>query len=193
MGATDTRTGVLDEVIPQVRAKYPTVEGPQGLHLMGVSMGGGGGMQMWLSDPSRFASATIISAPILNEQDTRKFLRRFMPKRGMEAVFGPEGSGQGVDPYGKLASVEGLQGSRLTFGAATSDIGNILGSNERFHDHLRDRNVPHRFVTFTGRHGWKWWAPMFTYSLCYNLNADCAAPPPDGWNVAATAAGGAQL
>jgi enterochelin esterase-like enzyme len=174
---------VLEEVIPQVRETYPTVEGSEGLHLMGVSMGGGGGMQMWLSDPSRFASATIISAPILDEQDTRKFLRRFMPKKGMDRVFGPEGSGRGVDPY-SVDGVEDLKSSRLTFGAATSDMGRILDSNEAFHEHLDDNAVPHRFVTFTGHHGWKWWAPMFTYSLCYNLNENCTAPPPDGWQVA---------
>jgi enterochelin esterase-like enzyme len=175
---------VLDEVIPAVRDRYPTIGGSAGLHLMGVSMGGGGGMQMWLPDPSRFASATIISAPILDEAGTRKFLRRFMPNKGMDSVFGPEGSGQGVDPYRRLASPEALEGSRLIFGAATHDIANILDSNERFHQHLVQANVPHRFVTFSGRHGWRSWAPMFAYSLCYNLDDDCSAAPPKGWSVA---------
>ncbi len=184
-GSHNYKDWVLDEVVPQVRAAYPTIEGPAGLHLMGISMGGGGGIQMWLSDPSRFASATIISAPILNEQDIRKFLGRFMPKKGMDRVFGPEGSGRGVDPF-SVTDPAALQGSQLTFGAGTSDLGGILRSNERFHEHLDAAQVPHRFVTFTGAHNWKWWAPMFAYSLCHHLNPSCPAALPDGWAEART-------
>jgi enterochelin esterase-like enzyme len=164
-GSHRYRDLVLEEVVPAVRATYPTVEGRAGLHLMGVSMGGGGGLQMWLHDPTRFASATIISAPILDEEETRRFLRRFMPKRAMQRVFGPPGSGVGVDPYVALRSPEALGGSVLIFGAAERDRGGILASNRRFHAHLEAHGVPHHFAVFPGRHDWSAWAPMFAQSL----------------------------
>lgn len=156
---------------------------------MGVSMGGGGGMQMWLDDPSRFASATILSAPILDEAGIRKFLRKFMSTQAMDRVFGPPGDGIGVDPYQALQDPEALEGSRLTFGAAKHDLGRILDSNEAFHEHLSGRDVPHRFVTFNGGHGWRTWAPVFVFALCQHLAKPCTMQTPSGWAVAVEPSG----
>jgi enterochelin esterase-like enzyme len=177
-GSHHWRDWVLEEVVPAVREAYPTIEGPQGLHLMGVSMGGGGGMQMWLDDPSRFASATIVSAPILDEADTRAFLRRFVPPQALQAVFGPPGSNVGTDPYAALTDPAALEGSRLLFGAAEHDRGGILESNRAFHRHLKSHGVPHRFVVFKGGHGWRAWARVFPYALCIHLDPSCTLPPP---------------
>ena len=180
-GSHRYRDWVMEEVVPHIRRKHPTVDGPKGLHLMGVSMGGGGGIQLWLNDPGRFASATIISAPILDENDTRKFLRKFMSSRAMDRVFGPRGEGDGVDPFELTASR--LDGSQLIFGAATGDLGGILASNRTFHERLESRDVPHRFVQFSGRHNWESWAAMFVYSLCHQLQDTCQMETPRGWTV----------
>ncbi len=172
-GSHHYRDWVLEEVVPRVRGEFPVIDGQAGMHLLGVSMGGGGGMQMWLSDPSRFASATIISAPILSEEDIRRFLRRFIPKRILNRAFGPPGSGNGTDPYDALAEPGDLQGSRLTFGAAEKDLGNIAASNAAFHRHLEDHGVPHRYLPFAGKHRWTSWAPVFVDALCHNLQERC--------------------
>ncbi len=182
-GSHHYRDWVLNEVVPDVRAKHPTIPGAEGLHLVGVSMGGGGGLQMWLAEPSRFASATILSAPILNERDTRAFLRRFMSPRAIEHVFGPPGSGAGVDPYVALAGPEATGGSRLLFGAARQDIGGLLASNRRFHEHLAAREVPHRFVTFAGKHRWDAWGPMFVFGLCLQTDPQCPMATPPGYSL----------
>lgn len=182
-GSHRFKSWVLDEVIPAMRKAYPVVEGPAGLHLLGVSMGGGGGIQMWLADPARFASATIISAPILDEPGTRSFLSAYMEPEIMARVFGPPGSGNGVDPYARLSSGDGLAGSRLVFGAASFDLGAIRDSNAAFHAHLQKAGVPHRYVQFAGFHNWKSWAAMFEFSLCHQLQPKCAMPVPGGWMV----------
>lgn len=182
-GSHRFRDWVLDEAVPDVRRTYPTIAGSEGLHLMGVSMGGGGGLQMWLDDPGTFASATLLSAPILNEESTRKFLRRFVPRRIMDRAFGPIGEGDGNDPYVALHNDADRGGSRLTFGAAQQDIGGIADSNLDYHRHLVARNVTHRYVSFPGKHRWTSWAPMFVDALCHNLQPDCATPPPADWTV----------
>ncbi|MEM9457064.1 MAG: alpha/beta hydrolase-fold protein [Myxococcota bacterium] len=174
---------VLDEVVPQVRAKFPIIEGAAGMHLMGVSMGGGGGMQLWLDDPTRFSSATILSAPILDEEGTWEFLRRFVPRRGMERAFGSPGAGSGTDPYVALSSPEGLGGGRLLFGAASRDLGRILDSNVMFHEHLSTHAVPHRFVEFEGGHGWEAWSKVFPFALCHQLQPTCVMQTPEAWSV----------
>jgi enterochelin esterase-like enzyme len=183
-GSHRFKSWVLDEVIPAVRRSHPVVDGPAGLHLMGVSMGGGGGIQIWLADPASFASATIISAPILDEAGTRAFLSPYMAPEIMERVFGPPASGHGVDPYARLTSRASLDGSRLVFGAARRDLGAIVESNTAFHEHLKLGGVPHTYVQFAGFHTWTAWAPMFEFSLCHQLQPTCRTPAPEGWIVA---------
>ncbi|TPV95464.1 MAG: hypothetical protein B7733_09860 [Myxococcales bacterium FL481] len=175
------RDWVLEEALPDLRRRYPTIAGREALHILGVSMGGGGGLQMWLSNPEQFASASLLSAPILNEDETRRFLRRFMSKRAIQEVFGPEGDGDGVDPFLELRSADRLGGSRLLFGAATRDVRGVLRSNQAFHTHLREHEVPHQFLTFEGRHAWTSWADVFVHALCHQLQPTCPRPTPAGW------------
>ncbi len=177
-GSHRWRSWVLDEVVPDVRRRFPTIEGTA-LHLAGVSMGGGGGLQMWLSDPARFGSAAILSAPILDEADTRSFLARFVAPGVLERVFGPPGSKVGIDPYTALASAADLRGSRLLFGAARLDRGGILRSNEAFDRRLREAAVPHRFVVFPGNHSWRTWSRVLPWAICWQLAPSCSMRAPD--------------
>ena len=175
---------VLDDVIPAVRKSHPVIDGPGGLHILGVSMGGGGALQIWLAKPAQFGSATIISAPIFNEPEIRAFLRKYMPPDVMERAFGPPGSGHGVDPY-SLHSRADLQGARLVFGAAERDLDAMVESNAAFDARLTEAAVPHRYVRFAGHHRWTAWAPMIEYSLCHQLQPVCPMPDPEGWVVRA--------
>jgi len=174
---------VLQDVLADVRANVPTVRGREGLHLVGMSMGGGGGLQMWLAHRDAFASATILSAPILDEDDTRDFLDRFMPRKALERAFGPPGSGGGIDPYRALQRDADREGSRLLFGAASQDIGGLLRSNESFATHLRKRGVQHTFVVFAGKHRWSSWGEVLPWALCKQLRDDCPLKTPNGWRV----------
>lgn len=182
-GSHHFKSWVLKDLLPAVRAKYPTVAGAAGLHLVGASMGGGGGLQMWLSDPQQFASATILSAPILREADIRAFLKPYMPPEIMDRAFGPPGGAYGVDPFVALASREGLEGSKLIFGAAAHDLGAMTDANVAFHEHLTQAGVPHTYVRFSGFHRWTNWAPMIEFALCRQLQPSCAMAAPQGWTV----------
>jgi len=185
-GSHRYRDWVLDEVVPAVRRDHPIVEGSAGLHLMGVSMGGGGGMQLWLNDPERFASATLLSAPMLTEQETFDFLDRYLPREVMARAFGEGEEGGGTDPYRALATPEGLGHTRLVFGAATRDMKPIRRSNERFHEHLEARAVPHRYMVFPGGHGWAAWSKVFPVALCHQLRDTCTMSAPPSWRIEVT-------
>ena len=181
-GTHHFRSWVLKDLLPAVRAKYP-IDARTGPHLVGVSMGGGGGLQMWLADPGQFASATILSAPILREADIRAFLKPYMPPEIMTRAFGPPGSGYGADPFVALASREGLKGSRLIFGAARHDLGAMADANAAYHEHLVNDGVPHSYVRFPGFHRWTDWAPMIEFALCQQLQSTCPMPDPSGWVI----------
>ena len=177
-GSHRWRSWVMDDVVPDVRRRFPTVEGADGLHLAGVSMGGGGGLQMWLADPARFGSITVLSAPILDEADTRAFLQRFVAPDMLARIFGPPGAGVGIDPYAALARPADLHGSRLLFGAARFDRRGILASNEAFHRRLDAAAIPHRFVVFSGGHSWRAWSRILPYAICRQIDARCRMRPP---------------
>jgi S-formylglutathione hydrolase FrmB len=134
-------------------------------------------MQLWLHERERFASVSILSAPILNERDTREFLRHFVSAQALDQVFGPAGRGIGLDPYAVLSNAEALRGSRLLFGAARDDRAGILDSNRAFHQRLQANAVPHQFVIFPGKHRWSSWAEVFPYALCLSLATRCPLPP----------------
>jgi enterochelin esterase-like enzyme len=161
---------VIDEVIPDIRRRFPTIPGAAGLHLVGVSMGGGGGLQMWLRDPSRFASMAVLSAPIFDEAHTRAFLDRFLPEALLVRAFGPKGASVGIDPYAALDAPESLHGGRLLFGAARCDRRGIRKSNEAFDRRLDRAKVPHRYLVFRGRHGWRTWARVLPSALGMQLS-----------------------
>jgi enterochelin esterase-like enzyme len=177
-GTYHMREVLLRELVPAVRAAYPIVEGPSGLHLLGVSMGGGGGFQLWLSAREEVGSATLLSAPILREAETRAFLRRFTSEQVVERVFGAPSASRGIDPYAALVGPADLHGSRLIFGAAERDRGEILPSNRAYHALLTERGVPHRFLVFPGRHAWRSWAHVFPYALCLQLSPACGMAAP---------------
>ena len=176
-GSHRWRSWVIDEVIPDVRRRFPTIGGQAGLHLAGVSMGGGGGLQMWLTDPSRFASMTVLSAPILDEADTRKFLDRFVPKGLLTRAFGPPRDSIGIDPYAALDGPQALHGGRLMFGAARLDHPGMRRSNKAFDRRLDQTKVPHRFITFGGGHGWRTWSRVLPWTICMQLDPKCTLRP----------------
>ena len=182
-GSHHYRDWVVREVIPDAYRRFALLPAPQGLHLLGVSMGAGGGLQLWLHTPNLFASAALLSAPILDEQGTRAFLRHFMPREAIERVFGPAGRSSGIDPYAVLRSDGDLHGTRLLFGAASDDKPGILASNHAFHEALERRHVAHTLVTFPGTHGWRAWGQAFPYVLCRQLAASCQLPQPPGMHV----------
>jgi enterochelin esterase-like enzyme len=184
-GTHHMRDFLMNELVPSLRARYPLLPGPAGLHLVGVSMGAGGGMQVWLSARAELGSASLLSAPILPEAETRAFLTRFTSPEVVSRVFGPPGHSQGIDPYAALTDAASLSGSRLLFGAAYDDRGGILAAARQFHETLSARDVPHTYVAFPGRHAWTTWATVFPYALCQQLASPCRMAPPAGSEVGA--------
>jgi enterochelin esterase-like enzyme len=182
-GGRGSRSWVVDEIIPAVWKSHPVVGGPAGLHILGTSTGGSGALQIWLWDPVRFGSATIISAPISAATGTRIFRGPDMTPELMARVFGPAGSAKDSDPFTRLVSSESLHGSRLLFGTAEHDPGAVIDSNVAFAAHLTQARVPHRYVRFAGGDTWKAWAPMIEYALCQQLQPKCPMPDPKGWDV----------
>ncbi|MCB9681809.1 MAG: esterase family protein [Alphaproteobacteria bacterium] len=174
---------VMDEVIPDVRARLPLLPAPEGQHLMGISMGGAGTLYLGLDHLDQFASLNVLSAPIFDADQMLAFLGgNMMPAFApFDRIFGP------ADPervrahsaFDRLTSAADLHGTRLFLAAGTTDMPGILKSTRAFHDHLTAEGVPHDFVVFHGAHVYRDWSRIFPVALCGALRGGACDLPAD--------------
>jgi enterochelin esterase-like enzyme len=184
---------VISEVIPRVRADFPTIEGKQGLHLMGISMGGAGTMRIAMKHRAEFASATVISAPIFDVQEVEelvagKGMGRMLP---VERIWGSPSREtiERENPYTALHSVQDLEGMQLMVASGEHDILGIPENNDKFHRHLASDSIPHRYLVYDGGHRWTDWRRVVPVSLCKQLaGSDCELPEDDFYTLVEVAA-----
>jgi len=171
---------VMDDLVTEMYARYPLIPGREGLHLMGVSMGGAGALYMALHHRGEIASAIVVSAPLFDVDQTMDFLggRGLGGRFPVARVFGPPERArvEADNPYALLQGPEDLLGMRLFLGAGTRDRKGLLESTESLHAHLERHGVPHDFLVYQGRHKWRDWARVFPVALCLQLQAGCELP-----------------
>ena len=166
---------VVHEIIPEMYANYPVLEGRENLHLMGISMGGAGTMYTTIHNIDRFASATVLSAPIFDVDMTMDFLDgKFMRGLPLERLFGQPDRDEVAEsnPFVQLQGAEDLQGTKLLVGVGRRDLPGLLKSNRKFHEHLEANAVPHHYIEYSGGHSWRSWSQLFPVALCLHMRGE---------------------
>jgi len=161
---------VLDDLMPRVVRDYHTQSCPEGCHLMGVSMGGAGTLRFILNRPGLFASATIISGPILDTEQMVRFVRNplFVPVIPVGRIWGPATRLDRIrrdDPYLRWQRQSDLAGTRLMVAWARGDRAQIIETSARFHRHLVEHGIEHESLIFEGNHSWVSWTPVIQEAL----------------------------
>jgi putative tributyrin esterase len=166
---------VVDEIIPTMYERYPIAPGRENLHLMGISMGGAGTMYTAIHRIDHFASATVLSAPLFDVEQTMRFLAGKM-LRGLPVarLFGPPDREkvEASNPYTCLRSAEDLHGTKLLLGVGRSDLPGLLPSNRKLHEHLEAHGVPHHYLEYRAGHGWRAWSQLFPVALCLHMRGE---------------------
>lgn len=164
---------VVEEVMRRVALTHRTRPCPEGCHLMGVSMGGSGIIRFALHHPGRFASVTMISAPILDTDQMINLARHplLVPIVPMGRIFGPTFGRvareriRSDDPFIRWQRPEDLGAMRLMIAWGTRDRGGIAEASRRFVSHLDERRVPYEALEFDGNHSWRSWGPVIEEAL----------------------------
>ena len=151
---------VLDDLLPRVAYDYQTAPCPEHCHVMGVSMGGSGAIRFAIHRPDTFASATMISAPILDTDQMIALAQNplFVPIIPMGRIFGPTDDRARImadDPYLRWDDAHATP--RLMVAWGTSDRGGIIETSRRFVRHLATHDVEHEMLEFEGGHAWRNW------------------------------------
>ena len=167
---------VLDDLVPHVARAFGTRPCPEGCHVMGVSMGGAGSLRFALNRPGMWASATLISAPILDTEQMISFVQNplFVPLLPADRIWGPAGDVDRIrrdDPYLRWSSPADLGGMRLMLAWGARDRGAIQETSAAFSRHLAARDVPHERLVFEGDHSWRSWSPVIREALRRQLGA----------------------
>ncbi|MCA9607548.1 MAG: hypothetical protein KC619_18200 [Myxococcales bacterium] len=169
-GSSRYQDWVLEEVVPRVARAYHTRPCPEGCHVMGASMGGAGSLRFALNRPAMWASATLISAPILSTEQMVAFVRNplFVPLLPTDRIWGPVDDLDRIrrdDPYLRWSTPDALGGTRLLLAWGDHDRGAIRESGAAFAAHLEERGVPFDSIEYVGDHSWRSWTPVILEAL----------------------------
>jgi S-formylglutathione hydrolase FrmB len=165
---------ILEEVLPAAEALLGARPTRDRRVIMGVSMGGGGALQIGMRHPELFAGAASLSGLLIDQAEARELIRtsgmRFFVD--LARVFS-DGSDQAFfdahDIYGIAERRAAAFDQRIFLAAGTREDGEFLGTTRRFHDHLDALGIGNELVEYDGGHGWRYWAPVIEEALAYLL------------------------
>jgi enterochelin esterase-like enzyme len=165
---------ILKEVLPRAEELIGAAVPRERRHLLGVSMGGLGAMQMGLRHPELFSSIAALSAPILDEVQAvahvrdSSFLRWFVD---FERIFGDLEDGEFLrthNPYAILRRRDpGEACQRLFLATGDREKPFFLDTSRAFHLFLAKRGVDHHWEEYRGGHGWRFWSPVIERALSW--------------------------
>lgn len=153
-------TFMVSELIPWVDDHYKTIKDKKGRGITGLSMGGHGALYLAIRHQDVFGAAGSMSGGV----DIRPFPNNWdMAKRlGAYAEFPDRWEKHTVMNLLHLLKPNALA---LIVDCGTEDF--FLKVNERLHQELLYRNIPHDYIVRPGAHNWPYWANAVSYQLLF--------------------------
>ena len=153
-------TFVSKELVAWMDTNYKTVDSREGRAITGLSMGGHGGLYLAFRNQEVFGAWGSMSGgvdirPFPNNWDIAKRIgsQRDYPERWEEnTVMG-------------LLHLLTPNTLKIIVDCGTDDF--FFAVNERLHDELLYRNIPHDYITRPGAHNWDYWNNSVKYQLLF--------------------------
>lgn len=153
-------TFVVGELIPHIDANYPTIANRNGRAISGLSMGGHGALYLSIRHQDKFSAAGSMSGGV----DIRPFPNNWgMSKRLGSYAENPENWEQNtvINQLHRLTP----NSLALTIDCGTEDF--FFAVNEKLHEELLYRNIPHDYTTRPGAHNREYWSNSILYHLLF--------------------------
>lgn len=156
-------TFVSNELIKAIDSKYSTISDRTGRGITGLSMGGHGGLFLGFRHQDVFGVAGSMSGgvdirPFPNNWDMAKYLGPYSEK--------PEN-------WEKLTVMNQLHLLKPNSLAIIIDCGTedfFYAVNNKLHEELLYRNIPHDYYTRPGAHNWQYWTNSIKFQLLFMRN-----------------------
>lgn len=156
-------TYIAKELVEWIDTKYPTRKDRSARAITGLSMGGHGALYLAFKHQDIFGAAGSMSGGL----DLRPFPLKWniAAHLGKYADHPERWDSSSVINITHLLTPNSL---KLIIDCGTEDF--FYGVNTAIHQKLRDRNIPHEFISRAGSHNWDYWRGAVQYQLLYMHN-----------------------
>jgi S-formylglutathione hydrolase FrmB len=173
-GTHDYEDYLVAEVLPAAERELGLEVDRNDRHIIGVSMGGLGALQVGLRHPDLFASMASLSGLIPDVDEAADLVRTSPANRRVDLrrVFGDCSDRAFVDahnPYQIVRRRGAALGQRVFLAVGDRERAEFQRTAASFHELLAAIGAPHEYVVYEGGHGWRAWAPVVERALRYAL------------------------
>lgn len=161
---------IIKDLIPDVDARFRTLQDRRGRAVAGLSMGGYGALKFGVKYPSTFALAASMSGALdpATRSDATPGYAWSVVKPSILKVYGDVGSKTRAenDLYQLVKNLPNDRLSALPYfylDCGTED--GWLTGNRQLADIFLERKIPHEFRQMPGAHSWAYWDARVKYIL----------------------------
>ena len=153
-------TFVAGELISYIDSHYKTISAREGRAITGLSMGGHGGLYLGLRNQDQFGACGSMCGGV----DIRPFPDNWDMAERLGTLSDHPERWEEFSVMGQLHHLS--PGSiRIIFGCGTEDF--FLEVNQRLHNELLYRNIPHDFIVRPGGHNPHYWGNAVKYQILF--------------------------
>jgi len=153
-------TYIAVEIPAYIDSHYPTKANRMGRAITGLSMGGHGGLYLGLKNSTTFGACGSMSGGVdLRFRKSSWSLLRLLGDTTQHAQRWIDYSVTGL--VDKIKPGE----SEIIIDCGTEDF--FFGINEKLHQQLALRGIPHEYTTRAGKHDWNYWKNAVSFQLLF--------------------------
>ena len=151
-------TFIINELVPDIDRRYPTIADPELRAITGLSMGGQGALYLAARHPDVFKNAGSMSGGV----DIRPFPKSWKMANwlGAKDEYPQEWESRAIPSL-----IEGLRGSNVPFDCGVDDF--FFPVNEQLHARMMEAGIPHDFTARPGKHSHAYWRNSVLYHLLF--------------------------
>jgi S-formylglutathione hydrolase FrmB len=153
-------TYLSEELIDIIDKKYNTSTEKSGRAITGLSMGGHGAFYLAFKHQDIWGAAGSMSGGV----DIRPFPNNWGLSERLGSYSENKANWEENTVINLVYKLKG-ENLKLIFDCGTSDF--FYGVNQRFHEKLLERNIPHDYTERPGNHNWDYWSNSIKYHLLF--------------------------
>ncbi|MHA7109751.1 alpha/beta hydrolase [Sunxiuqinia elliptica] len=153
-------TYVSSELVSRIDQTYKTIASPKGRAITGLSMGGHGAFYLAFRHQDVWGAAGSMSGGV----DIRPFPNNWDIAKRLGTYAENKANWEENTVTNLVYLLDGRR-LKLVFDCGVDDF--FYGVNQRLHQKLVERNIPHDYTERPGGHTWEYWTNSVKYHLLY--------------------------
>ncbi|MGI6074350.1 MAG: alpha/beta hydrolase [Fermentimonas sp.] len=154
-------TFVSKELVSWIDKNYKTIPSIEGRAITGLSMGGHGGLYLGFRHQDTYGACGSMSGGV----DIIPFVKNWnMEKKLGSPAENPE-AWHDFSVMGQLHKLLPNGTLKIIIDCGVDDF--FYHVNEKLHEELLYRNIPHDYITRPGAHNWNYWRNAIKYQILY--------------------------